>query len=213
MTRTVMLGAAALALAAIAGGCQLVEKSKYDELLQQNRQAAARVEHLKESIHELQTVVDDQKKQIATLQALGDKRLENLSYASSITLGRYTGGVDTDGEPGHDAIKVFLEPTDKEGSRIKAAGEVRIQLFDLAEPAGQNLIGEYSCPAEKLGEHWSSGFMTYHYSFTCPWKQGPPKHDEITVRVTFVDYLSGKTFTAQKLCRVALPAQQDSSGK
>ena len=33
-----------------------------------------------------------------------------------------------------------------------------------------------------------------------------PKPPDVTVRVTFIDYLTGKTFTAQKVCRIDLPA-------
>ncbi|MBL7133804.1 MAG: hypothetical protein ISS78_06880 [Phycisphaerae bacterium] len=152
----------------------------------------------------LQTVIIDQQKQIRNLQALGQgKRLERLFHVSRIELGRYTGGVDTNGLVGHDAIKVFLRPIDQDGSTVKAAGDVKIQIYDLALPADENLIGEYEWPVDKISKHWSGGFMTYYFSFVCPWKKASlPKHNELTVRVEFVDYLTGKTFTAQKACEV-----------
>ena len=31
------------------------------------------------------------------------------------------------------------------------------------------------------------------------------QREEITIRVTFTDYLTGRTFTAQKLCKVKVP--------
>ncbi|HUS48279.1 MAG TPA: hypothetical protein VM098_09170 [Phycisphaerae bacterium] len=205
MTRTILLAGAAVALVAGAGGCILVEKAEYLKFLQQAAKSQGEIQKLKESQDGLQAVVIDQQKQIRTLQALGPKRLEKMYHVTAIQLGRYTGGIDTDAQGGHDAIKVYLAPVDQDGSTIKAAGDVAVQLYDLAEPAGGNLIGEYKWPVDKLSGQWSGGIITYHYSFVCPWKNGPPKHDEITVRVKFVDYLTGKTFTAQKLCKVNLP--------
>ena len=61
------------------------------------------------------------------------------------------------------------------------------------------------------GATWAfSGFMTNYYSFICPWKSSPPAHEEITVRVEFVDYLTGKSFTAQKTCKLQLPSNGSS---
>ena len=69
---------------------------------------------------------------------LHPKRLEKLFHVKSINLGRHTGGTDMDGKPGDDGIKVFLLPTDAEGSVIKVAGSVTIQLFDLATDPGES---------------------------------------------------------------------------
>ncbi len=144
-------------------------------------------------------------KQIQTLQGLGEKRLGLLFCVTDIKLGKYTAGVDLDDRPGHDGVRVYLTPIDADGHAIKAAGAVKIQLFDLAAKTGENLVSACDFPVDKIAERWSAGFMTYHYRFECRWKT-PPKHDEITVRVEFTDYLTGKTFTAQKVCKIRLPA-------
>lgn len=158
---------------------------------------------LKSDIRDRQMELLARQKQIQTLQGLGEKRMENLFHVTGITLGKYTAGVDLDDKPGQDGIRVYLTPIDRDGHAIKAAGAVKIQLFDLA--AKENLVSEYDFPVEKISERWAAGFMTYHYRFDCPWP-APPEHDEITVRVEFTDYLTGKTFTAQKVCTVRLPA-------
>jgi hypothetical protein len=164
----------------------------------------SRLRKLEKDKDGLQTVIIDQQKQIRSLQALGGaKRLEKIYNVSKIAIGRYTGGVDTDGVVGHDAIKVFLRPIDQDGSTLKAAGDVKIQIFDLALPEKEVLIGEYKWPVDKISKQWSGGFMTYHFSFVCPWKKAsPPKHKKLTVRVEFLDYLTGKIFVAQKVCEV-----------
>ena len=129
-----------------------------------------------------------------------------LFCIAGIELGRYTGGLDTDGKDGEEAVKVYLDPVDSAGSVLKAAGDVKIQLFDLAMLPGENLLGEYQWTADQIGSHWSDAiFGGSHFSFICPWKQ-LPKHDQITIRVEFTDYLTGKTFTAQKVVRVRIPS-------
>jgi hypothetical protein len=39
----------------------------------------------------------------------------------------------------------------------------------------------------------------------CPWQGKAPGHDELTVKVTFTDELTGREFTEQKVVRVKLP--------
>jgi hypothetical protein len=151
--------------------------------------------------------IEQQRKQIDTLQSLGgQKRLGKLYLVQSVSLGRYTGGIDKDGKAGDDGIKVYLEPTDQAGSVIKAAGEVKVRLYDLAAAPSENLVGEFRFDVDEVAKHWSGGFGVYHYSFECLWGDKPPKHDEITVRVEFTDYLTGKTFSAapQMVCKVKL---------
>ena len=159
---------------------------------------------LKAKIEQMQGTIANQQRQIETISRLGDKRLEKLFHIVAVELGRYTRGVDLDGKAGDDGIRVYLRPVDRDGDVIKTAGEVKIQLFDLAAPDGERLLGTYFFPVEQVRKHWRGGFLTYHYRFECRWKN-PPAHDEITVRVEFIDYLTGKTFTAQKLCKVHLP--------
>ena len=187
-----------------APGCA-VPKEKYDRTATQLTEAREALRKLQGDRDGLQAVVIDQQKQIRVLQRLGEGRMEKLFHVRRIALGRYTGGADLDGVEGDDGIKVYLRPIDQEGSVVKAAGEVRIGLFDLAADPQDNLIGEYEFTVEQVSKQWSGGFMAYHFSFECPWKLAPPAHDEITVRVQFTDYLTGKVFTAQKLCKVKLP--------
>jgi len=196
------------ALAGASGGCMLVDKTEYQKLKSDRKAALEEVRKVRELNAGLQAELVAQRKQIDSLQALGGReRLKRLFRVQRIALGRYTGGVDLDGKEGDDGIKVYLRPIDADGSVIKAAGTVKIQLFDLAIEGKDNLIGRYEWTAEQISKQWSSGFMTYHFSFKCPWKASPPAHDEITVRVEFIDYLTGKVLTAQKLCKVNLPAK------
>jgi len=208
-----LLAAAMLAGPLLLCGCPAAGPSQLDQLVAQRDQGREQVRQLQATNEGLQAMILDQRQQIKTLQALGDARLEKLYHVERIDLGQYTGGINTDDQAGDDAIKVYLQPIDQYGSVIKAAGEVTVQLFDLAMPPQENLIGQYKWNVDEVAKLWSSGFLVYHYSFLCPWQHGVPKHDQITVRVEFVDYLTGKHFTAQKVCTIALPPQTQPASK
>jgi len=193
-------------LATWLAGCG-VGSEQYQQALKQRDEARRQVAELREANARLRQAIAGKDEQIATLQALGPKRVEKLFTVERLRLGRFTGGVDLDGDGCDDGVRVYLQPIDARGGAIKAAGDVMIRLYDLAEPSCKSLIGEYHWGVDQIGEAWTAGFLSSHYSLTCPWQSGPPAHDEITVRVEFIDYLTGKTFTAQKVLKVACPGR------
>ncbi|HDZ20641.1 hypothetical protein LCGC14_0274460 [marine sediment metagenome] len=197
---------AGVLLAGLLLGCG---PSKLDQLEEQLATARLEADKLNEENTRLTKAVADQEEQIETLLILGDKRLENIYHVHQVRLGRWSGGFDLDGQGGDDGVKVYLSPTDQDGTAIKAAGSLTVQLYDLAAPPDQNFLGEYHWTVEELGKQWSSGFMSYHFSLECPWQSGPPANEQITIRATFVDYLTGKTFTTQAIGKVNLVGEPD----
>lgn len=194
-----------LALAGLfAAGCTYGNK-QLDQARAELRQAREQNAKLTQQLEALQQTVADGQKQIQTLQGLGQKRMDLLFHVTGIKLGRYTAGVDVDGKAGDDGIRVYLRPVDRDGHAIKAAGAVTVELFDLAAKPDENLLARYDFSVEEIASYWSAGFMTYHYRFECPWKSHPPANPEVTVRAAFTDYFTGKSFTAQKVCKVKLP--------
>jgi hypothetical protein len=200
-------------LAAWTAGCEpTVPKAKFDQLNQTWLDTLRDNRELTRSNQQLGETIGRQNQQIATLQHLGDKRLEKLYYVTDLELGRRSGGIDRDGQAGDDAVIVYLQPVDREGAVIKAAGDVTIQLYDLANPPAENLIGEYHWSVDELGQTWAGGFLgSSQFSLLCPWPDGPPAHGQITIRATFTDYLTGRTFTAQKTVTVHLPGAPPAS--
>ena len=196
----------AAALSILVGGCNGFDLHGDDDkgaelvrLREENRK-------LREANEALKRAAAERDRRIDALLNLGQKRLERLYQVKAIQLGQYTRGTDLDKKPGHDAVKIQLEPIDQRGDVIKAAGDVKVHLYDLAEPGEGSFLGEYRWNAEQLSKTWVSGFIIYHFGLACPWKKGPPKHDVVTVRVEFVEYLTGRKFTAQKAVKIVLPA-------
>ena len=128
-----------------------------------------------------------------------------LVYPVDITIDPLTGGVDYDGRSGDDGVSVYLRPVDRDGDAVKVAGEVRIELLDLANAEGSRVVGRYEFSGEEFLQMWVGKLLSNHFVLKCPWTAGPPKHGELTVRVTFLDYLSQQVLTDQRTCRVALP--------
>jgi hypothetical protein len=186
-------------------GCETTTHSGEVKLLVEKLEVKEKeVRGLTKQVEALTAENADQKKRIQTLSGLGEKRMEKLCTVEKIEIDRRSGGLDTDKKPGHDVIKLFLLPKDASGDTIKAAGEIKIQLFDLAGPEGENLFAEYAYDAEQAAEHFTAGMFAYHYSFDLTWPN-PPAHSDLTLRVTFTDYLTGKTHAAQKLVQLKLP--------
>lgn len=217
MTRARYAGAKASALAlglawAAALGCAGCGQDPLDKTLDELQKSRRENVALTQQVQDLQTSRAQEEKRIQTLMGLGEKRLDMLFTVKGLEFGRYSGGIAEAGKTGDVGIRVYLKPLDRDGTVIKASGAVKIQFFDLAKPT-DNLIGTYEFPAQELGKHWESGFISYHYTFDCKW-QKPPSHPDITLRASFTDYLTGETFSAQEQIHVNLPdANQPASSE
>lgn len=130
--------------------------------------------------------------------APGDRKyafsVESLEIASR------SGGMDTDKKTGHDVVVVFLKPKDRDGATIKAAGTIRVKLFDLAADEGNRLLAEKTINPSQCSDVFSDSLLTYHYRINLPLKS--PKHTELTIQAEFVDVLTGKPHRAQKAIRI-----------
>lgn len=140
-------------------------------------------------------MIDELNRRLATARAISEEDLKKLYYPEKLVIDSLSGGVDTDGKPGDDAIEVYLKPVDRDGDTLKVVGDIHVELFDLA--ADGKKVGEVKIPADEVGKLWYGKLLTYHYTVRVPWLEGPPAHSEITVRATFVDYLTQRAVSAQ----------------
>lgn len=193
-----------IVLAALACvGCENLQQENV-RLRKELDLAEGRINELTRTVEQQTARIDAQAEQIETLQQLGPKRMEKLFTVQSLEIGRHSGGIDTDDKPGHDAIVVYLKPKDAQQTTLKAAGSVKIQLFDLAAPEGQREIATWTFDVDQARSHYASGIMADHYSFELP-LETRPAHAEMTLRAEFTDYLTGKTVDAQDTFTLTLP--------
>jgi hypothetical protein len=175
--------------------------------LELQRQLRALNDQITEKDHQLaaqRITIEQLQQRVAQVRGLTPEDLERIFYPVKIEIASLSGGANYDGQPGDDGVTVYLRPLDRAGDAVKVAGDIRIELYDLANPPDDNLVGVYSVPVDEASRLWHGKLATYHYTVRCPWESGPPAHDEITIRATFEDYLTQRVMTAQTVCRVQL---------
>lgn len=146
-----------------------------------------------------------QQAQIQTLQSIDGERLKLIPHADRVEIDPLSGGYGGDARSGSEGVAVYLRPFDEDGDPAKAAGSVEVQVLDLAAPPDRQLLAECKLDPAALRKTWYTKFMTAHYTLKCPWKSGPPAHDVVTLRIRFVDLLTGRTFDLVKQVNVKLP--------
>lgn len=145
--------------------------------------------------------IDELQRSLQSARGISDQDLQHIYYPEKLLIDGLSGGYDRDGQPGDDGVVVYLKPIDRFGDVVKAAGTVRIELFDLAD--GGAKVGECELSVEETAKAWYGMLMTQHYTIHCPWTT-PPRNPEITVRALFTDYLTERVVTAQSVALVRL---------
>ena len=193
-----LLGTTAL----LATGCQPSTNIDYERQLQVLRDTVAQQ---KADLAAQKATIDTLTQQLNVIRGIKPEDLKTIFYPVKIVIDSLSGGYDFDNQPGDDGVVVYLRPVDSEGDTLKVAGEIHIQLYDLAAAAHQTLLGEYKIPVEQARKLWYGKLMTNHYTIRCPWPHNPPTHPEITIRATFIDFLTQRVISAQSTCTVKLP--------
>lgn len=187
-------------LVVFATGCSSPNKANI-ELRKQKQELEAKLQTL-ERRHDADVAsIRAFESRATTVPTLPNERLEKLFTTHGLSIGRLTAPADLDrGKPGDEGLKVYVVPTDDEGQPLKAAGSFVVEAFDLAKGAN-NRIGHWEFTADEAKKTWLGQLMMYTYVLPVAW-QSPPQHPDITLRVTFTDNLTGRTFSAQKVIKV-----------
>jgi hypothetical protein len=144
-----------------------------------------------------------QEKQGGGLPTLPPDRLDKLFTVHGIKLGRLTGGADLDSKtPGDEGLKVYVTPTDDDGEPLKAAGTFVVEAFDLAAKTPE--LGKWEFDLAATRKAWIGAALVHQFVLTCPWQQRP-RHEEVTVKVTFRDELTGREFHEQRVVKIQPP--------
>ncbi len=174
------------------------------QVRRENQDLRAKVDNLERRQQAYLAQIRAMESQATTVPVLPQARIEPLFTTHGLQIGRLTGSVDFNSKtPGEDGLKVYVVPTDASRQPIKAAGSFIVEAFDLAQ-GSDHRIGRWEFPLEGAAKHWVGRLMLYTYALECPW-QTRPEHGEVTVRVTFTDALTGRTFTEQTMVKVQPP--------
>lgn len=210
------LGAGMIFVPMALSGCvqNTVPAEKFQKVQRELQACQERSPRLEERIAAQQKTIDNQQSQIAELRGMDPETWQELVYPVKIELARWSGAYDEDGRPGDDGLVLYIQPIDREGHVIKAAGELKITLLDLADPTAPVVIAAYEFDAPTTRGLWYGRMMTQHFTVRCPWPPGgEPRHDRITAQITFTDLLSGAVLTTQRVFEITLPPKLDPADK
>jgi len=164
---------------------------KVRDLERQKAQLAAQLE-------QSQVELEQVKAQVKTLAALPPGRQENLYALNAVTIGRFTGFYDKDGDGKRDKLVVYLQPIDRTGDVVKAPGVASVQLWNLNDPNGQALLGQWQVPPEEVCKLWFNSLAVTAYRLTFDVPASPALLAQpLTVKITFTVDLTGQVFTDQ----------------
>jgi hypothetical protein len=175
----------------VAAGCSRPSRANI-ELRKRNQALESRINDLERQLHAAEARIAglEQNREAAFPQ----KQLDAMFTAHELKLGRLTGSADLDpNRPGDEGLKVYLMPVDELGSALRSTGRVTITVYDLNGPeAGQ--VGRWVLEPEQLKKLWRGLGALQAFVFEQPW-QTVPKHSMLTLRVEFVDGLTGRKLT------------------
>ncbi len=186
----------------LCGGCgngstegSLWEQIK--ELGNQKSELGIRVEKLEQENQQLD-------RQVKTLQGIDpNERLSVIDTLEKIAITSRSGFYDKDNDGKKETLVVYLETADSAGDRVKAAGRVEVQLWNLqAKDLQKALAKQWTIQPAQLKTCWAGTLMTDYYRFTFPAEDIAEEDTAgLTVKVKFVDYLSGKILEDQRVVR------------
>ncbi|MCF7955919.1 MAG: hypothetical protein K9M75_08975 [Phycisphaerae bacterium] len=162
--------------------------------------------YLKKTIEDLHQENKQLKEQFSNLANLkGDVRIELLTNLERIAIDNRSGFFDKDDDGTEETLITYIKTYDDAGDVVKAAGDVNLQLWDLSKKGEEALLGEWNVTAKELKLLWMGMMMTDYYrlSYNVASKLDD-KQKELTIKVKFTDYLTGKVFTEQKVVKRSL---------
>ena len=154
-------------------------------------------------IQKLQEENDSLRRQIETLSALSPEiRLKAISVPEKIRIRSRSGFYDKDRDGKKEVLKVYVQPIDSAGDKIKASGSVRVQLWDVNADADAALLKEWQVGPEELKQMWVGTLLTHYYRLSFDVSDMPGGRDrELKLKVSFTDYVTGKVFQEHKMVR------------
>lgn len=209
-TRNWLSGALAFGLAFACLGCN----TRPDAHIAQIQELEDKLAAQGRSLAEKDATLAQQAAEIQRLRGMDDRtRYDRLVRVDRIGLDRLSGMYDDNRDGVPDGIVLYVRLYDADNDVLKAAGSVRVSLYDLSLPEGQQSLARLDYSAEELKPLWFGRFMTSHYTLRLPF--GPncrkPSGQTVTAVVVFTDLLTGRSFEAQKALSSEAVAARESN--
>lgn len=149
-------------------------------------------------LEQSQIELEQMKNQVRALAVLPPGRPKDFYSLGAVTIGRFTGFYDKNEDGKRDKLVVYVQPVDRTGDTIKAAGVVSVQLWNLNNASDQVLLGQWQVQPEELFKLWFNTLASTAYRLTFDAPLTPEiLAQPLTVKATFTDALTGQVFTDQ----------------
>lgn len=184
-------------------GCQ--EKAKLHKAPQASKQkkpALAEISIQREN-EGLKAENKQLKEQLENLMGI-DKpaRIEAISTVSSIELTDRCGIYDKNSDGKKEMLVVYLRPIDDMGDCLKAAGVVKVELWNLDVKPNEALLKSWQVEPKDLKKKWSGSLLTSYYKLQFDVNSIlSGKEKELTLKAEFTDYLTGKVLKGQRVVK------------
>ncbi len=180
------------------GGCGIGTERKTPEELQAERLQQEKAS-LTGDVEQHRVQVEQLRAQIRDLSVLKDKQ-NNPYELTTLRIAKISNFFDKDSDGVQEKLIVYVQPIDTEGDVVKAAGTVSVQLWNLNNPNGQALLGQWKVEPAELRKLWFNSLATTSYRLTFDRPDAVGVFSEpLTLRVTFTDYLTGESFRVQQV--------------
>jgi hypothetical protein len=150
-------------------------------------------------VQQYQAEIEQLRAQIRALSALPQDQRGNPYELMALRIARLSNFFDKNSDGKQEKLIVYIQPVDAEGDIVKAAGTVSVQLWNLNNPNGEAMLGQWKVEPAELRKLWFDSFSTgYRLTFDRPKAVGVFSQP-LTIKVTFTDYLTGQSFRAQQV--------------
>ena len=165
------------------------------QLRQQVNDLEAKVEKLQDRNRRLQ----EQVVVLSNLPSDTDANdIDEMYGLKKLEIARRTGLYDKNNDGIKEKLIVYLRPVDSDGDAVKTVGSVRVELWDLNQKPQKALLAKWSIGPLELKKLWLSGVLTHYYHLSLDVGKQIDEKKELTVKVSFTDYITGQVLTAQK---------------
>jgi outer membrane murein-binding lipoprotein Lpp len=153
------------------------------------------------STRKLTAEVEQLKKQLEGLMGINKQaRIEAISTITSIDVTSRSNLYDKNNDKKKEMLVVYLRPIDDMGDCIKAAGAAEVQLWNLSAESNDALLKSWKIEPKELRGKWSGSLLTSYYKLQFDVSDIPGgKEKDLTLKVQFTDYLTGKVLKAQRV--------------
>ena len=153
------------------------------------------------SPRKLAAEIEQLKKQLEGLMGINKQaRIDAISTITSIDVTSRSNLYDKNDDKKKEKLVVYLRPIDDMGDCIKAAGAAEVQLWNLSAEPNEALLKSWEIGPEELKKTWSGSLLTSYYKLQFDVNDIPGgKEKDLTLKVQFTDYLTGKVLKAQRV--------------